>query len=140
MYGRNGVKNTSDSITASRVDMLIAIYDAAIGAIDKVLKELSGDGENRAVLARSQALVFVGLIESGLDLSQSEVIANRIQQLCQFAEQALLDSNHDNITAARSALNNIRDAFVEIKDEATELESVGAIPPLSLENCIDTVA
>ena len=138
MYGRNGVKRNSDSITASRVDMLIAIYDAAIGALDKVLKELSGDGENRAVLARSQALVFVGLIESGLDLSQSE-IPNRIQQLCHFAEQALLDSDHANITAARLALNNIRDAFVEIKDEATELENAGQIPPLSLENSINTV-
>lgn len=138
MYERNGAKRDVDHITSSRVDMLIAIYDAAIDSLDEVLDALERGGTHETGVARSHALVLVGLIENGLDLSQGE-IPNRIKELCGFVEQAILSGNAEQIATSRKVLQNLRDGFNGIKDEATKLEDAGKIPQLSSACSIDTV-
>lgn len=138
MYERNGANQEVDHITASRVNMLISIYDAAIDAIDDVLNTIEIGSSHEATVARSQAIVLVGLIENGLDLSQGE-IPNRIKDLCGFVEQALLRGQAPEIIVSRQVLKNLRDGFTGIKAEANKLESDGKIPQLSAACSIDTV-
>ena len=140
MYERNGLRPVPkvDAIASSRVDMLIAVYKAAIDSIDEVIANLSAGQPHQTALARSQAIVLVGLIESGLDLSQGE-IPNRIMELCGFVENSILQGKEAEIKVARKVLCNLRDGFIEIRDEATKLEDAGEIPALSSASSIDTV-
>jgi len=127
-----------DAITSSRVDMLLAIYGAAIDAIDAVISGLTKDQPHETALAKSQAIVLVGLIESGLDVSQGEV-PNRIRELCGFVEHSILQGTVNEIQVARKVLANLRDGFIEIKDEATKLERDGTIPQISSACSINTI-
>ena len=138
MYESNDTKPVAEQIATSRVDMLIAIYDATIAATQNAVDLLRSDRVHEAALAKSQALVLVGLIESGLDLSQGE-IPKQIKELCGFIEQALLNSDPEEIAAATRVLSNLRDGFAGIKEEAVALEELGEIPPVS-RTSVDTVA
>lgn len=127
----------AERITSSRIEMLIAIYDAAIDAIDRVEELLENGEEDKAVLATSQAAILIGLIESGLDLSQGE-IPEKIRDLCEFVQASLIASTPAEIQAAGRVLRNLRAGFVGIKSEATALESRGEIPRVPTSS-VDTL-
>lgn len=141
MYERTGrvAKDNLDPVVASRVDMLLAIYDGALQAIDDVVLAMAESRIHEAGLSRSRALVLVGLIENGLDLSQGD-IPQRIKDLCGFIERALLDLNIEKMNSARSVLQNLRDGFAGIQDEANQLEAEGKIPHLIQSNAFDAIA
>ena len=137
MYELNDAKSIAEQIASSRVDMLIAIYDATIEATTKAVEMLRSQRDHEAALAKSQALALVGLIESGLDLSKGE-IPKQIKELCGFIEHSLLQSNPEQIAAAARVLSNLRAGFAGIKAEAAALEQNGEIPRLSTIS-VDTV-
>lgn len=137
MYEQYDVKPIAEQIASSRVDMLIAIYDATIEATDKAANMLRANKAHEAALAKSQALVLVHLIESGLDLSQGE-IPKQIKELCAFIEHSLLHSNPEAIAASTRVLINLRDGFAGIKREAIAMETNGEIPRLATVS-VDTV-
>ena len=137
MYERNQTRPIAERIAASRVDMLIAIYEAAIEATENAARMLLAGQDYEAAMRRSQALALVGLIESGLDMTQGE-IPKRIKELCGFIEQSLLSSKPDQIAAAARILRNLHDGFVGIKAEARTLEDMGTIPQLAI-NAVDTL-
>ncbi len=125
-----------DSLAQSRIDMLIAIYDAAIAATEDLAADLS-DGGNGSV-AKLQLLKAVNLIESGLDLSQGE-LPRMIQQICHYIEHTLQHGDESEVTVVYDILKRLRDAYVQIQPEARKLEEDGVIPPLPTKS-IDAVA
>ena len=137
MYESMETAPIAERITSSRVEMLIAIYDAAIHATDRVEQLLEKGEEDQAILAKSQAAVLVGLIESGLDLSQGE-IPEKIRDLCGFVQASLIASKPEEIQAAGRVLRNLRAGFVVIKSEATARESRGEIPRVPTSS-VDTL-
>ena len=141
MYERTGhvLRKDVDPVVASRVDMLLAIYDGALEAIDGVVLAITEERTHEASVSRSRALVLVSLIENGLDLSKGE-IPQRIKELCGFVVQALLDLEVDKIRSARNVLQNLRDGFAGIQEEANQLEATGRIPHLIQSNALDTIA
>ena len=138
MYEHNGATKIESLIGSSRIDMLLAIYDAAIEATSTVEEMLRTGKAHEAALAKSQALVLVALIESGLDLDRGQV-PNKIKDLCGFVEKSLLDSNRHEIASSVKILTNIRDGFAGIKQEAIELEQIGEIPKVTTVS-VDTMA
>lgn len=137
MYETKSQVSVSERIVASRVDMLIAVYDAAIEATQSAEELLRENNEGEASVATARALGFVGLIESGLDLDQGE-IPKRIKDLCGFIEQSLLSRKPDSVAAAARVLRNLRDGFQGIRSQARTLEHGGSIPRICAES-IDTV-
>lgn len=125
-----------DSLAKSRIDMLIAIYDAAITATENLAADLS-DGGNGAV-AKIQLLKAINLIESGLDLSQGE-LPRMLQQICHYIEHTLHHGNEAEVSVVYNILTQLRDAYVQIQPEARKLEEEGVIPPLPTKS-IDAVA
>ena len=119
--------------------MLLAIYDGALEAFDEVILAIDEDRSHQAGLARSRALVMISLIENGLDLSKGE-IPQRVAELCGFVRDALLEFDADKIRTARSVLQNLRDGFAGIREEANQLEADGTIPHLAHAKALDTIA
>lgn len=116
--------------------MLIAIYENTESALDYVIEKMEA-GES-CDLERSRALISIGLIESGLDLSQGD-FPQRVRDICLYAENSLLNPNLEAVKSARLAIGNLADGYREIQDEATSLEESGSIPRLNVRSAVDAV-
>lgn len=127
-------ESLDDKITASRIDMLLAIYDATIDAVsvveESVVKEESA---SEIAVAQSRAAVLVGLIANGVDPAKGEV-AQKTLELCEFVQHALVSGELEKIVAAKRVLHNLREGFAGIRAEASELELRGVIPRLRTQS------
>lgn len=137
MYENQESQSIAEQIVSSRVEMLLAIYEAAIKATDEVVEKLRAQRDHEAALSRAQALVLVGLIESGLDTDQGD-IPKKIKDLCGFVERSLLSLDIEQIDAAARVLRNLHEGFSGIKEEAISLEGAGAIPQVPTST-VDTI-
>lgn len=125
------------SVGWSRIEMLNELYGAAVDATEKVAEALS-QGSPTAASYRLKAIALVNGIESGLDLSQGE-LPQRIQQLCHHVQQCLVDGEIERIKSAAHVLRELSEGFLEIQNEAIQLEENGVIPPLQFSR-YDTLA
>lgn len=117
------------SMSWTRADMLLLIYDRALQAISGGIQALqSGD---TAPLARHRLDAHKALLmlADGLDLSQGEVPQN-VLRLAVFAIDQTSGTETDAWIAARGVLQTLRDAFAQVRDDVNQLEASGRIPAL----------
>lgn len=127
-------ESLDDKITASRIDMLLAIYDATIDAISVVEETVaSGEPASEIAVAQSRAAVLVGLIANGVDPAKGEV-AQKTLELCEFVQHSLVTGDPEKIAAGKRVLHNLREGFAGIRAEASELELRGVIPRLRTQS------
>jgi len=136
MYTSKQTISIADSVSTSRIDMLIAIYDVAITAAEELETDLAAGRDGAA--AKIQLLKALNLIESGLDLSLGE-LPTRVRDICVFISQRLLTADAEESATFIRTLRNLRDGFAEIRPEAVKLEKEGEIPTLTIRS-IDAVA
>jgi len=115
----------------TRVDMLLLIYDNAISALTGGINAIADGNQAELMHHRFKAQKAVLLLADGLDLEQGEV-PQKVMQLCAFALECISGDSADDWTAARNVLNNLREAFDQIRGEANQLEISGAITPLAV--------
>ncbi|MCR9115975.1 MAG: flagellar protein FliS [bacterium] len=120
----------------TRVDMLLAIYNSAIGQIEQI-GQTTDEAEQTTLRLKSVRLVTHLL--AGLDLKQGEV-PQRIEQLLEFTNHRLVEATPEADADALKILTMLRDAFEEIREEANELESRGEIPPLNTNSMVEQLA
>jgi flagellin-specific chaperone FliS len=113
----------------TRIDMLLALYNAAIDALEQAQLAQQQDDPSAAAsqLVRANK-VILGII-SGLDLDASpeDGVAGNICRLAVFALDRIREGDAE---AALGVLRTLRDGYEGICEEARELERRGAIPPL----------
>ena len=110
----------------TRVEMLLQLYDRAIGSID-ACKAAHSDEDNIAYaihLLDSQRVILA--INAGLKPGESEVAFN-IARLLHFVLSAMEQKDFD---AAERVLHELRAGFAAVADEANQLERDGQIPPI----------
>lgn len=113
----------------TRIEMLLAIYDATIASLDNGIDALN---QNRletfpALQLRSSQLCL--LIISGIDSNASEVAGN-LRNLCMFCMDQISQPDLHAWTSARNVLETIREGFLAIKDQGIQLEAAGSITQL----------
>ena len=113
----------------TRIDMLLALYDAAIERLSLAKTAIeSGDDDNASQhLLRGQRIVIE--IMGGLNTAYGELPEN-IQQLCVFVSGCINDRKPKGLEAAIRVLNQLREGFDEIRPHAIELENQGTIPSI----------
>ncbi len=123
----------------SRVDMLLALYNASI---DRVQRALEAHRNHDALSMKRETLhaerMVVELL-SGLDLNHGE-IAEHLQSLFLFVLKQLAEGSQQELESARTILTSLRDGFAAIRDEAVELERSGVIPPAESVQTIEAIA
>lgn len=114
----------------TRIEMLLALYDAAIESVDRVVLSFdSPDDPSTSAPEKLRARKLTLEILDGIDAGQGEVAANCQRLIIYTLQQFRLDERA-NWEAARRILKTLRDGFAGIKSEAIELESQGKIPHL----------
>jgi flagellar protein FliS len=117
------------SMSWTRIDMLLKIYDHALTALASGADAITTGQEQQVLESRFQAQKAILLLCDGLDLEQGE-LPQRIMQLCAFSLEKIASNNVDDWNAVHGVLGNVRDGFAQIRDEANRLENARVIPPL----------
>lgn len=113
----------------SRIEMLIALYDATLASLDAGVEALRRED---AIDWASQQIrvsrLLLALLE-GIDPEQGE-LALKCRDLCIYSMSRVAAGTVESWSEARNVLSVLHSAFLEIRDEAIQLESQGVIPPM----------
>lgn len=108
----------------TRIDMLIQLYDRAISSLSGASEALTvGDDHTYARLFLDAQKTILA-IHTGLKPDEYEIAFN-VARLLHFVLSAI---EQKNFRDAIMVMENLRDGFVGIADEANELERTGQIP------------
>lgn len=120
----------------TRIDMLIALYDRSISAIEMAqnAKE-AGDSIETANRILEANRMILGL-HSGLNTDKYPLAVD-VARLLNFVTLRLGEQRFDE---AIHFLDKLRTSFSQIREEAAALEKTGSIPPLVEANALDTTA
>lgn len=111
----------------TRIDLLLAMYDGAIGRLERAAEALRRNDAETAQPLVDRAQLIVGELVNCLDLSYGEVPVNTLR-LYEFVLHLLGQGGVDQIEAALKVLRNLREGFQGIRDQAVDLERSGQIP------------
>ncbi len=121
----------------SRIDMLLSILDAAVEHLDAAARQTAEANAVQAGHHRMKAITMVNLLRSGLDPSHGE-LPIRLEQLYEFVNHSLVSGQLTGIESSAKVLQEIREGFQGIRDEAVRLEESGEIPSLPTQATVDT--
>ncbi|WP_437227807.1 hypothetical protein SH661x_000565 [Planctomicrobium sp. SH661] len=113
----------------TRIEMLLAIYDATIAALDAGIDVLNQNRHDAYPAIRLRATQLFILLISGVDPEVSEVGVN-IRSLCIFCLDQIETRDPAAWSDARNILATVREGFQRIREEGIQLEAQGAIPQL----------
>ena len=120
----------------TRVDMLIMLYDRAINGTEscQIAHEAGADEA-----FRQHELAFrktIMTIHAGLKPDEDEVAYN-IARLLHFV---MVKFDEKDFAAGKKVLQNIRNSFSQIAEEANQLENEGVIEPLPEHDAFESIA
>ena len=121
----------------NRIEMLLALYNGVIEKLNDTRNAVERGDRAAEVNSKARAATILTAIESGLDDTQAAEITSRVRQLCEYVRQCMLDGDQGSLASAILVLSNLRDGFEGIREEATQMEQSGEIPPLEPTNIVD---
>ncbi|MFT5301329.1 MAG: flagellar protein FliS [Mariniblastus sp.] len=133
-YQAYSIESTVNGWT--RIDMLLALYDRAIEAIKNTKIGHEIDDQTLYSTSLLDANKYIFGLHSGLNI-EKDPVAENVARLLSFVMLRLEEKQYDESV---HFLEKLRDSFNQIRDEATELEKAGKIPPLNSEPGFNTVA
>ena len=120
----------------TRIDMLLALYDRAITAVQA--SSLAKDANNESLMKTNilEAHKLILALHSGLKTEECEVAGN-VARLLNFVMRRIEEHQFEE---ANHFLEQLHNSFSQIREEAIARERNGEIPPLDDANVVDTVA
>jgi len=114
----------------TRIEMLLALYDAAIDRIEQAQQAFSQQRptEARRLLLRAERIVVELL--AGLAADGSELTSN-LRKLYLYVLDALARETEHDMEAAAHVLRTLKEGWERIAPEAIEKERRGEIPPVA---------
>ena len=120
---------TSQSLSWTRVDMLLLIYDQAVGALNEGARLLEEHQTQEFVSVSLRAQRALLMIAEGLRLDQGEIPMN-VLRLCVFALDQVATRSPAAWRSAARVMMTIREGFQAIQEQARTAEYEGRIPAL----------
>jgi flagellin-specific chaperone FliS len=114
--------------TQTRIDSLLALFDAACERTGQAVRALEASDEVLARTSRVRARLVVLGLWAGVDQGRGGT-AGEIVSLYRFAANALATGTLEDVRGALAVLNTLREGFRGIREEGVELERAGVIPP-----------
>ncbi|MFK7765595.1 MAG: flagellar protein FliS [Mariniblastus sp.] len=120
----------------TRADMLVALYEQTISRV-QLAKQAKESGDTSQFASNMiEVNRFILALHSGLDYNNCEVAQN-VARLLNFVAFRLEEQDFDE---AIVFLSKLRATFEQIREEGSELEKSGEIPPLVSSGGVNTVA
>lgn len=128
-----------NSTSLTRIEMLLALYDAALDRIGEV-RRLKAEGQalkSEAALLRAQRIVLE--LFAGLRKDESELTRN-LAGLYLFVLDCLSRSPAPDLDSAERVLRTLRSGWQAIAPQAKEMELRGEIPSVGDQHSIELSA
>lgn len=139
MNMRHTAYRQSTATSWTRIDMLLALYDGSLFAVQHALQAIQVGKQDKLITHRHRAQRLITELLAGVDAEQGE-LANNVYRLLMFCLMQTTESTADEWKSVASILQQLRDAFAEIRDEAARLEQIGQIPKLGHDTAELTLA
>ena len=120
----------------TRIDMLLALYDGAISTVRFAQDAKTANNTNLLTNKMIEANKYILALHSGLD-TENDKVAFDVARLLNFV---MLRLEEHNFEEAVYFLEKLQASFERIREEATDLEKAGKIPPLNTQGGFNTVA
>ncbi len=120
----------------TRIDMLLALYDRAISSIRSAQQAEAANDDQLLATNTVETNKYILALHSGLNV-EKDPVAENVARLLNFVMQRFTEKKYDE---SIHFLEKLRSTFAQIREEATELEKAGKIPPLNTEPGLNTVA
>ena len=113
----------------TRIDLLLALYNAAIDALEKAQLAQHEQHSTIETEQRMRANQLVLGILAGVDpeACEPDSVAGNVQRLAVFVLDRIAQRD---LEPAVATLKKLRDAYEGIREEARQLEQRGVIPPI----------
>ena len=116
-------------ISLTRIDLLLALYDKAIGHLAQAQQVLEQQDYATATPLLLQAQLIVYALATGVDTQYGELPRNMLR-LYEFVLYCLGCAEAEKVRDALRLLLILREGFGEIQQPARNLELSGKIPPV----------
>jgi flagellin-specific chaperone FliS len=112
----------------TRIDLLLAVYDKALGRLDRAEEALRNRNEGEAVFHMAKAQLAVSVLAGGVRAGDGNELGVNMLRLYDFVVRQLTEPKLERIQDARKILTNLRKGFEAIREEANTLERSGRLP------------
>ena len=136
---RNESTTNQRALSWTRIDMLLALYNAAINHIQQAQAAMDDNDERAARRSRMKALRIVVALRAGLNPEYGELV-EKLESLCHFVETCLEAGSREDLASSIRVLNTLREGYEGVREEAVKLESDGTIPPLQMDSAVQRMA
>lgn len=116
------------STSWTRIDLLLAVYDKALGRLDQAEAALKASDVRQAVTHMSKAQLAVSVLAGGVRAGAGNEQGVNMLRLYDFVVRELTKPTLERIASARNVLTTLRKGFEAIRDEANALERSGRLP------------
>ncbi|MCC9602041.1 flagellar protein FliS [Stieleria sp. JC731] len=120
----------------TRVEMLLMLYDKALASVEAC--QIAHEAGDQALFIKHEIQarkVFVALV-SGLKPEEDEVAYN-IARLLEFV---LFTFDQKQFDSCQTILNQIRQSFAQVAEQANEMERKGEIPAMPDSDSFQSIA
>ncbi len=126
--------------SATRIDLLLALFDGAIDRIDEARSLIETDRRDRvtALLLRAQMIVLE--LAAGVRPEVQPEMSLNILRLYEYVAFCLAGATVERLRSASKVLSNLREGFRAIRAEAVELERRGEISPAESQSVVAALA
>ena len=136
MHQLKSYQKKSISSGWTRIDLLLMLYDKALASVEACEIALEAGDEVAFRKQEMQVRKVILAIFSGLKPEESEV-ANNIARLLEYV---LFTFDQRRFEASKKILNQIREGFLQITDEANRMEREGEIEPMPNSDSFQSIA
>ncbi len=125
----NAAYKSHRAVNWTRIEMLLALYDAAMLRLAEAQSMLAEGQQSAARQKALETVRIVAQLKAGVNSEYGELSEN-LERLYEYVNVCLLRGDAANLSSASKVLTQLREGFDGIRAEANELENQGEIPPL----------
>ncbi|MCX7699597.1 MAG: flagellar protein FliS [Gemmataceae bacterium] len=126
--------------SATRIDLLLALFDGAIERIEEARSLIEQGRRDRALPLLVRAQMIVTELAAGVVLDVAPEMNANILRLYEYVAFRLAEGTVEGLQSAARVMSNLREGFRAIRAEAIEMERRGEIPPAESHSVVAALA
>lgn len=127
MYAQLAYARSERATGWTRIDLLLAVYDKALGRLDQAEAAIRAGDVGQAIFHMAKAQLAASVLASGVRAGDGNELGVNMLRLYDFVVRQLTEPTLERVQSARKILANLRTGFEAIRDEANSLERSGKL-------------
>jgi flagellin-specific chaperone FliS len=140
MTGYNAYAKSAKVNGWTRIELLLAVYDKALGRLDLAAAEIQAGRPGQAVPHMAKAQLAVMVLANGVRAGAGNDYGVNMLRLYEYVVRQLTEPTQERVAEAKKVLTTLRQGFEAIRTEANTLERTGKITSGEYLSVVRTMA